>query len=156
MLAEISIWNDLPVWEVLKQKGCADLIELHQQKYGYEMEPTCQGVTRPANAIISRHLIPYMGHVRVLSPEWFATHCPVFFSLQMPHETLHKMTLKMPTQLGHIDLRAAYDASTHTPPATTHEEWRKKLEHLVDVSLRSTQDEHGNGTSHLRKACVTQ
>ena len=124
LFAEISIWNDLPVWEVLKQKGCADLIELHQQKYGYEMEPTCQGVTRPDNAIISRHLIPYIGHIRVLAPEWFATHCPVFFNLQMPHERLHKMTLKMPTQLGHIGDWSSRPASSmmpaRTPPLPLH------------------------------------
>ena len=149
--------HDLPIWEIFQRKGCADLIAIHHQKYGTTMPPTCQGVTRPDNAIISRQLLPYVGHVKVLSPEWFATHCPVFFSLQLPQPTLHKVTLKMPQswiELGidNDDMLHAYETMTNTPVATTLEEWGQKVESLADVSLKQTYAKDGHGHRGLPKA----
>lgn len=149
--------HHLPIWESFLRKGCSDLITLHLQKYGTEMKPTCQGVTRPDNAILSRQLIPYLGHIKVLSPEWFATHCPVFFNLQLPQESLFKYTLKMPKSWVELavdapDLQAAYQRDTQIPISTTLEEWGQKLEALVDSSLRDTYTKHPTGFSHLPRS----
>jgi exonuclease III len=147
---------DLPIWEVYTQKGCQDLIEIHRQKFGCEMQPTCQGVTRPDNAIISRQLLPHVGIIKVLSPEWFATHCPVMFSLQLPQPQLFKTTLKLPQSwvdfgIEMHDLQKAYNDNQHIPKATTLEAWGQKLETLVDTSIHTT-SHHGHGQTHLRKA----
>ena len=149
--------RELPIWEAFQRKGCNDLIALHSQKYGTEMKPTCQGVTRPDNAIISRQLIPFLGHIRVLTNDWFATHSPVFFSLQLPQESLHKITLKMPKSWVEMgidtpDLQEAYARESHIPHATTLEEWGQKLENLVDSSLRDAYAKTQEGPAHLPRA----
>ena len=84
--------HDIPVWSKFQQLGCTDLIALHEHKYAVPMPNTCQGVTRPDNAIISHQLIPHVGHIRVLSQEWFATHSPVLFSLQLPSQQCSGLT----------------------------------------------------------------
>ena len=86
--------------------GCKDLIGLHDIRYGKPMPPTCQGSTRPDNAILSHHLISTLGHIQVLSDTWFATHAPVMFSLQLPKPDLFRQKIKLPESWVALDITA--------------------------------------------------
>ena len=150
--------DPLPIWALMQQKGCQDLIHLHRQKYGREMPATCQGVTRPDNAVISPQLVPYVGQIKVLAPGWFATHTPVCFSLQLPKPDMFRCKLKLPatwidTGLEQADLQQAFnqvpDVARHP---TTLEEWGQLVETVVDHAIQSQHQKTGLGPTHLTRA----
>lgn len=60
------------------------------------MPATCLGATQPDNAIISAQLIPLIGQIQVADSQWFATHSPVIFSVQLAQSQLFTKKLQMP------------------------------------------------------------
>lgn len=114
--------DELPIWETLHQRGCRDLIGLYEQKYAKPMPATCQGVTRPDNAIISHQLLPYLGHIQVLANDLFVTHSPVKFSLQLPQPQLFRTKLRLPQSwislgIDKCDMEQA--SAVHPTPITS-------------------------------------
>eukprot|EP00435_Cladocopium_sp_Y103_P043208 s764_g12.t1 len=150
--------SELPIWALMQQKGCQDLIHLHRHKYGTEMPATCQGVTRPDNAIISSQLLPLVGQIQVLPPTWFATHAPVCFTLQLPKPDLFRTKLRLPASwvefgIDQPDLQEAYNQLNQPvlPPAT-FEEWGQLVESVVDQAVHIQHDRTGVGPTHLPKS----
>ena len=149
--------HDLPVWSGFAQRGCQDLIQIHQNKYGAPMPPTCVGATRPDNAILSQQLVPLVGVIRVLDDTWFATHAPVLFSLQLPKPDVYRCKLNMPStwvELGleKDHLRRAYQELGHQlPQPSSLEEWGQYHEAIVDHGVRTLHHQNSSGPTHLKK-----
>ena len=149
--------HDLPVWCEFAQRGCQDLIQIHQNKYAVPMPPTCLGATRPDNAILSQQLVPLVGVIKVLDDTWFATHAPVLFSLQLPKPDVYRCKLSMPTtwvELGveseHL-AQAYQELSNQLPLPNTLEEWGQYHEAIVDHAVRTLYQQNSCGPMHLTR-----
>ena len=136
----------LPNWHSFRQMGAVDLDSIHQRIYGYPMPPTCNNVTKPDTAIISKELTPFVSCIRVLDQSWFATHCPVVCTFTLPQPHLYVSRFRLPRswcefgptteQLEHV-----FQQRDVTYEPSTFAEWGKLVDDIVDDWLRSQNSE---------------
>ena len=142
------------LWGHLQSRGYQNLLDIHKLMYGFEMPPTCMDSTHPDMAIIPPELVSYITHVSVLGKEWFATHRPVCFEMQLPSLGILRTHLRFPRQfveygLDKNDFESAAE-HCHFEQPDTFEHWESQVEHLADLALASKSIE--GGQSHLPRA----
>ena len=132
----------LPNWHAFCQLGAIDLASIHQRLYGFPMPATCNNVTKPDTAIISKELAPFVSCIRVLDQSWFATHCPVVCTLSLPQPHVYISRFRLPRswcefgptseQLDHV-----FQQQEVPSELSSFAEWGKVVDDTVDNWLRS-------------------
>ena len=98
----------LPISQELQQKGFKDLPQLHMQRFGIAMPPTCRDGTNPDNALLSPELQHLLLDFAVQPEHWFDTHKVVTLTFRIPGETIAPLRLTLPHTFLHLPLDHAY------------------------------------------------
>ena len=133
-------------WHSFMQMGAVDLATIYQQLYHHQMPATCNQSTRPDTAIFSKELIPFVSSIRILGQQWFATHCPVLFTLTLPGPHLFTCRMRLPKtwcEFGPTEdnLAKALNDIGEDTDITTLAQWGKLVDDTVDAWLRSQNSE---------------
>ena len=150
--------HHLNAWPSLEAKGFMDLTKLHLLQNGFPMPFSCAEATNSDNAIFSPQLAVLVTDIKVLGPQWFATHRPVLYTMRFPHFGLFRTSLRFPKQIVETgieseQLEQAFDEQScalHPPSGLT--EWGQQFEHCVDAALKTQFAKEQVGFSNLPKA----
>ena len=146
-------------WDELAAQGCRDLTQIHRDRFGTDMDPTCNGVTCPDNAILSPQLVGCVDRIQVLEPTWFATHCPVIFDVRISGHTIFQHQLRLPKSF--VDLSLDDDALDNMDSdqwfndVSSLQEWAGAVEHGVHMALVAGAGNRSSLPKSFRGRCTS-
>ena len=135
--------------ETLETHAIVDLTVLHQTLKGSPMPPTCRGVTKPDNALVSSNLQPFVQDVVVLPEDHFDCHKVVLITLDLHLAHAARLRLPMPAPWTDLNIDVAHMEAGYTAAVVqcgvpdTIEKWGHVVEIAADFAYRMTQQDHG-------------
>ena len=113
--------KDLPSFALYQELGYVDAFEYFENRWGFQLPPTCNQKTRHDTFLIPRILQPYIKDIQVLEDHSFDKHSPMRLVLDIPYERPYLEKWNMPKSWKDLNLMPALVQSNYSQQVVKHD-----------------------------------